>query len=169
MENDQTQPERSLPATRAAITNRTMGGTTDAPVQSTFERVQARSVNRVIETYDELPAQVVPNHDWAANLRIENDGQLAAYGQPDLSVRNGVSVSGQVQQPLPPYYDISNPLGLTADLFSKFFSQAPTETAGSPVVVGDASIGNAKSGNAGLVIVLALLAIGGYFLYKRYA
>lgn len=169
MENEQTQPERSLPATRAAIANRTMGSTTDAPAQSTFERVQARSVNRVIETYDELPAQVVPNHDWAVNLRIENNGGLADYGQPDLTVNSGVSVSGQVQQPLPPYYDISNPLGLTADLFSKFFSQAPTETAGSPVVVGDASIGTAKTGNTGLVLVLALLAIGGYLLYRRYA
>lgn len=125
-----------------------------------------RSAGRSIEVYEQLPAKVIP--DVSPALVIGNPGDLSAYGQPDLTLHNGVSNTGQTQQPITPYYDISNPLGLSADLFSKFFSNAPTDSPQSPVVVGDVGASSGTSSNAGLLLVLAILGIGGYFLYRRF-
>lgn len=122
--------------------------------------------NRSMVVVDSTPVQVVPDTSYATVQG--NPGNLSAYGQPDLTIANGVSSTGQTQQPITPYYDISNPLGLSADLFSKFFSNAPTDSPQSPVVVGDTGTSTGTGSNAGLLIVLVLLGIGGYFLYRRF-
>ena len=159
--------DRQLQPVRTPISTRTVGNAPDAQPVSTFDRMSQRGVNRVIETYDVLPVQQAGNTDYANHaIEIQNP-QLADYGQPDLTINKGVSSSGQTQQPVTPYYDISNPLGLSADLFSKFFSAAPTEGPQSPVLVGDTGISTSKGSNAGLLLLLAVVAIGGYFIYRR--
>lgn len=164
---DSTNNDRQLQPVRQPITARSVGNAPDAQPTSTFGAMATRGFNRVVETYDVLPSAVIPDTSWAVQPLGGNQGQLANYGQPDLSINNGVSTSGQTQQPLTPYYDLSNPLGLSADLFSKFFSSAPVESPQSPVLVGDTGVSTSSGSNAGLLLILAVLAIGGYFIYRR--
>lgn len=164
---DSNNQNRELQPTRQPISTRTVGNAPDAQSTSTFDRMAVRGSGRQIVTYDVLPTLVIPDTSWASQPLVTNQGQLAQYGQPDLSVSNGVSTSGQTQQPVTPYYDINNPLGLSADLFSKFFSAAPTESPQSPVLVGDTGISTSSGSNAGLLLLLAAIAIGGYFIYRR--
>lgn len=164
---DSTNSDRQLQPLRTPISARTVGNAPDAQPTSTFDRMAVRGNGRRIETYDVLPAVVIPDTSWANRPLVSNRGEFAVYGQPDLSVNGGVSASGQTQQPVTPYYDINNPLGLSADLFSKFFSAAPTESPQSPVLVGDTGVSTSKGSNAGLLLLLTVLAIGGYFIYRR--
>lgn len=165
---DSTPQDRQLAPVRPPIEARNVGDAPDAQSTSTFNQMSRRGYNRVIENYDAIPRSVVPDTSWAAQPLIQNTGQLANYGQPDLSLNNGVSNSGQVQQPITPYYDINNPLGLSADLFSKFFSAAPVEGPQSPVLVGDTGSSSTGGSNAGLFFILIIVGIGGYFLYRRF-
>ena len=161
---DSTNNDRQLQPTRQPISARTVGNAPDAQSVSTFDRMVVRGNGRRIETYDVLPPVVIPA---TPPLIFRNPGELAQYGQPDLSISNGVSSSGQTQQSITPYYDINNPLGLSADLFSKFFSAAPIESPQSPVLVGDTGVGTSSGSNAGLLLLLGVIAIGGYFIYRR--
>lgn len=158
---ESTDRSATLAPVRQPLQARMGSNASDAQNVSTFTNMSTRAYNREIQTYDVIPQQ---SAGVAPNPVVQNTGQFAEYGQADLTVNSGVSLSGQTQ----PLYDITNPLGLTADLFSRFFSSAPVESPQSPVVVGDTSLSQSKSGNAGLFLVLILLGIGGYFIYRRY-
>lgn len=161
-----TTPDRQLQPAREPIQARTVGNAPDAQVQSTFDRMSLRGYDRVIETYDVLPTQQPGNVDFANHAITIQNSQLADYGQPDLSVSNAVSTSGQTQQPTY-LYDPNTALGLAGDLFSRFFANTPTESPQSPVVVGDTGSTTSSGSNAGLFLVLILLGVGGYFIYRR--
>lgn len=161
-----TTPDRQLQPAREPIQTRTVGNAPDVQAQSTFDRMSQRGYNRVIETYDVLPTQQPGNVDFANHAITLQTSQLADYGQPDLNVTTGVSVSGQTQQPTY-LYDPNTALGLAGDLFSRFFSNTPTESPQSPVVVGDTGTTTSSGSNAGLFLILILLGVGGYFIYRR--
>lgn len=169
---DNTTSDRTLAPVRQPIETRTVGNAPDAQVAagiSTYERMSQRGYNRVIETYDVIPTQVQGDTSFANHAIQINNSQLADYGQPDLSVSNGVSNTGATQQPVTPayLYDVNNPLGLVSDLFSRFYGGTPTESPQSPVVVGDTATGTSSGSNAGLFILIAIVGIVGYFVYRR--
>ena len=127
---------------------------------STFERMSQRSIaGRAIEVYDVLPNIPQGNVDFAR--------QPLSPTTPDTPVTSGVTSNGNIVAPPQYLYDPSTAFGLAGDLFSRFYSNAPVESPQSPVVVGDTGFSQGKSSNAGLFLVVIILGIGGYFLYRR--
>ncbi len=160
-------PDRQLAPVREPLQART----TTNPDVARGADVQRSAISRdmgtrqlITVTETQIPA---PDMSWAAQPLAPNTGGFAGYGQPDLTLNTGVN-SNFVQQQDLPRYDLQNPLGLSADLFSRFFSNAPTESPQSPVVVGDVGTSSGTGSNAGLLLVIAVLGIGGYFLYRRF-
>lgn len=93
---------------------------------------------------------------------------LSTADMPDFfGVPSLVQDSGVPNGVTPPRSFGSNPLGILADLFSSAYGRAPVESPQAPVVVGDASVGSSGGSNAGLFVLLAIVGIVGYFIYKR--
>lgn len=167
------QPEdRYVPPTREPMEQRTT--TANAPRMpsgglydgvSTFDRANNRQINRGFEI-GVRDTTINPSFStFAENLRIAPPAPLT----PDLTVTSGVTANGNNVKAPQYLYDPNTVLGLAGDLFSRFYAGTPAEQPQSPVVVGDVGLtSSGQSGNSGLFLVLIVLAIGGYFIYRRF-
>lgn len=143
------------------------------PVRTPIERNSPPAVitprQSLLDTRDTYSRGVTDNADVKQGDTSFAQKPLSPYyGEPapNTTINSGVSSSGQVQRPL---YGDGDPFRIAADLFSRFYGGAPTEQPQAPVVVGDASIGQSRGSNTGLLILLVVIGVAGYYLYRRYA
>lgn len=158
-------PDRSIDTGREANTGRDTPVLTEAPprnvptqttqdMQGTLRVVSGRSIT------DKETTPVTP--------QTQNVKPLSASDMPDFfGLPSLVQDSGVESAVAQPKSFGSNPLGILADLFASSYGSAPVESAQAPIVVGDASAGSGGGSNAGLLVLLAIVAIVGYFIYKR--
>lgn len=155
--------ERTLNPSRQAIEPRGVEAN-QSERKSLVETRQSPNARGVID-YNEKVERTVVIPSWGATA-----GNLTFYDvfpRPpiDQPITSGVSQTGQ---PLQPIYGDDDAFRIAADVFSKFYGAAPTETAQSPVVVGDAAFATQGGSNVGLILILGLIGVAGYFLYKKY-
>lgn len=159
-------PDRSIDTGREANTGRdtpvltettprSVPTQTTLDMQGTLRNVSGRSIT------DKETTPVTPQ------TQIESKPLNALdmpdfFGLPSLAQDNGVQAA--VTQPKS---FGNNPLGILADLFASSYGRAPVESPQAPIVVGDASAGSGGGSNAGLLVLLAIIGIVGYFIYKR--
>ncbi len=156
-------PDRSIDTGRQNIGDR--GGITptvttprEVPTQAmrgTLREVSGRSIT------DKETTPVTPTTQFESKPFNAAD-KPDFFGLPTLTQDTGVQ-NGATQ----PRSFGSDPLGILADIFSSAYGRAPVESPQAPVVVGDASQGSDRSSNAGLLVLLGIVAVVGYFIYKR--
>lgn len=127
--------------------------------------IETRPANRSVTDYDSKTENTVVIPSWGSSAGSLKFNDVFPKPPSELTITSGVIQSGQTQ----PIYGDSDPFRIAADVFSRFYSGTPTETPQSPVVVGDTSTSGGRSGNGGLFVLLAVVGVVGYFLYKRYA
>lgn len=151
-------PERSIDTGREAITGRDTTTPRSVPTQSqgTLREVSGRSIT------DKETTPVTQTGPGFVSKPINAWDMPGFFGLPSLAQDSGVS-NGVTQ----PRSFGSNPLGILADLFASSYGRAPVESPQAPIVVGDASVGSGGGSNAGLLVLLAIIGIVGYFIYKR--
>lgn len=160
--------ERYVPPVREPIQPRTnpdieRGGSVVGGV-STFDRAMNRNADRSIDYNAKEVASNQAFMQFAQDLRIAPPAPLST----DLSVTSGVTSNGNIAAQPKYLYDPSSVLGLAGDLFSRFYSNTPSDTQQEPVIVGDTSLtSSGQSNGTGLFLVLIVLGIGGYFIYRR--
>ncbi len=145
LDNPRSTPDRTVETAPRTIEAR-------APMGDT-RNVSGRSVTTDSEQEYTTPNIQNPSNAWDF------------FTPPVINTDVSVSTSGQPQQPL---YGDEDPYRIAADVFSKFYSNAPTEGPQSPVVVGDTGSSTGGGSNAGIIVILLVVGVVGYFLYKRY-
>lgn len=123
--------------------------------QGTLRNVSGRSIT------DKEKTPVTPQTQFRSKPLNASD-MPDFFGVPSLAQDSGVP-NGVTQ----PKSFGSNPLGILADLFASSYGRAPVESPQAPIVVGDVSAGSGGGSNAGLLVLLAIVGIVGYFIYKR--
>lgn len=153
-------PERSIDTGREAITGRDTPVLTESTprqdMQGSLRNVSGRSIT------DKETTPVTQTGAGFVSKPLSASDLANFFGDPSLVQDSGVP-NGVAQ----PRSFGSNPLGILADLFSYAYGRAPVESPQAPVVVGDASVGSSGGSNAGLFVLLAIVGIVGYFIYKR--
>lgn len=146
---------RDTPVLTETSNARSVPTQTTQDMQGTLRVVSGRSIT------DKETTPVTPQTQ--INNKPLNASDLPDFfGLPSLVQDSGVESA--VTQPKS---FGNNPLGILADLFASSYGRAPVESPQAPIVVGDASAGSGGGSNAGLLVLLAIAAIVGYFIYKR--
>lgn len=161
-------PDRSIDTGREANTGRdtpvltetsnarSVPTQTTQSMQGTLREVSGRSIT------DKETTPVTQTGAGFESKPLNASDMPDFFGLPSLAQDNGVQAA--VTQPKS---FGSNPLGILADLFASSYGRAPVESPQAPIVVGDASAGSGGGSNAGLLVLLAIIGIVGYFIYKR--
>lgn len=115
-------------------------------------------------------ASVAPVREGNADFARQPIGRIEwPFAWADaVVVGDGSGVNSQTPSSQPIYGD-DDPFRIAADVFSRFYGGAPEERPDEPVIVGDTSMSSGSSGNGRLLVLLAVVGVVGYFLYKRYA
>lgn len=143
-------------------------GATDSRMQVTNDRSPITNRDSggrgVVDASNPQPSAIIPS--WAVGaignpidwIFVSGNSGGQATGVPPSTASNPVAIYGN-----------GDPFAIAADLFSKFFSASPSLSQPTqPVVVGDAGLQKSGGSSLLIIVIVGIVAIGGYYLYKRY-